>query len=242
MKLFVKGFLIISAMIFNSIILGCANDSGSSLSGNSKFDASASGSLLTATESTIIKNKVVNLNGSEDVYYEYLKFTSETGGEYSIYKQEEELVLQSSFNGSAVPSTFTYDSTNGKVTVGSNQTYMFSAGSDFGVAKTICTSTESETDKLFQKWTVSPAISVIFNDIGTICFTNSTGDFGSEYSNNGGWISTANGLGFCWIKILNEMKLYYMAYKTERKNVEEVGRAALNEEFNFESSNFLFLK
>ena len=74
---------------------------------------------------TIIRNTVVNFGNTGEVYFEYLKFTSETGGEYSLYMKKsdsmadnEKVTSYNNRNGDAVdvPTTFTYDSDTGKLT------------------------------------------------------------------------------------------------------------------------------
>ena len=232
---------------FGLSLFGCAGDSSSSSAGGSVevLDVCANGSLPSVTDSTIIKNKVVFINGSDDVYYEYLKFTSSTAGEYSIYKQEDDdLVLQSSFEGTAIPSTFTYDEDTGLVSTGAGGNYIFEAGSDFGVASEILSvASGTDTDKLFQEWVTGNSDTFVFSEIGTLAIISngSTAESGADFSNKSGWI-TAGELSFCWVKIAGEKKLYFNAYKTERSEVSEVGRALNSDGINLVSSKFLFLK
>ena len=67
------------------MFFGCNSDSGSSSAGVN-YDVPGAVVLPNITANQIIRNKVVNLNGSSSVYYEYLTFESETGGEYSVYE------------------------------------------------------------------------------------------------------------------------------------------------------------
>lgn len=242
-----KLFALTGILALGLSLFSCAGDSGSSSAGGSVevLDACANGSLPSVSDSTIIKNKVVFINGSDDVYYEYLKFTSSTSGEYSIYKQEDDdLVLQTSFEETVIPSTFTYDEDTGLVSTGAGGNYIFKAGSDFGVASEILSvASGTDTDKLFQEWVTGNSDTFNFSEIGTLTIIEN-GDnalYGSDFSNKSGWI-TAGELSFCWVKIAGEKKLYFNAYKTERSEVSEVGRALNSDEINFVSSKFLFLK
>ena len=247
MKKMGKLFALTGILALGLSLFSCAGDSSSSSAGGSVevLDVCANGSLPSVTDSTIIKNKVVFINGSDDVYYEYLKFTSSTAGEYSIYKQEDDdLVLQSSFEGTAIPSTFTYDEDTGLVSTGAGGNYIFKAGLDFGVASEILSvASGTDTDKLFQEWVTVNSDTFNFSEIGTLTIIEN-GDnalYGSDFSNKSGWI-TAGELSFCWVKIAGEKKLYFNAYKTERSEVSEVGRALNSDGINLVSSKFLFLK
>lgn len=238
-----KFFALTGILALGLSLFSCGGDSGSSsgFSYESKYDECASGSLPEITDSTVIKNKIVFLNGSEDVYYEYLKFTSETGGEYSIYKLEgEDLVQQNTFEGNSVPSSFVYDKDTGKVTVAFDA-YIFKAGSYFGVAEGVCTPLSGDLSLgLFQEWNAG-SFNVYFDEIGTCAFIPTGSIGGISFTNNKGWIS-ANEVGFCWVKINNVNTLYYLAYQTERSTVDEPGRACSTNEINLVSSKFLFLK
>ena len=115
--------------VFSVIFVGCASEGDDSPSAP-KYDEPASGNLPQVSESTVIRNKVVNLNGSTDVYYEYLTFTSATGGTYSVYKDVDgtkTVVTSISLNGNdyAFPTEFDYDATTGKFTAGTVSSYMF---------------------------------------------------------------------------------------------------------------------
>lgn len=242
-----KLFALTGILALGLSFFSCAGDSSSSSAGGSVevLDVCANGSLPSVSDSTIIKNKVVFINGSDDVYYEYLKFTSSTSGEYSIYKQEDDdLVLQISFEGTVIPATFTYDEDTGLVSTGAGGNYIFKAGSDFGVASEILSvASGTDTDKLFQEWVTVNSDTFNFSEIGTLTIIEN-GDnalYGSDFSNKSGWI-TAGELSFCWVKIAGEKKLYFNAYKTERSEVSEVGRALNSDEINLVSSKFLFLK
>ena len=75
----------------------------------------------------VLKNKVFS-TGS-DVYYEYLTFTSETGGTYALYKDGAQVTSYTNKNGGTVtvPSSFTYDAATGKFSAGDVSSYMFNA-------------------------------------------------------------------------------------------------------------------
>ena len=71
-------------------IFGCKADSDDNGGGGTvDYNASGSSELPKTKAKTVIKNKVVNLNTSADVYYEEYTFTSETAGTYSLYKGTE---------------------------------------------------------------------------------------------------------------------------------------------------------
>ena len=79
---------LLSILLCSTIMFfGCNSDSGSSSSGVN-YDVPGAVVLPNITANQIIRNKVVNLNGSSSVYYEYLTFESETGGEYSVYEEK----------------------------------------------------------------------------------------------------------------------------------------------------------
>lgn len=125
--------------VFSVIFVGCASKGDDSPSAP-KYDESASGNLPQVSESTVIRNKVVNLNGSTDVYYEYLTFTSATGGTYSVYKDVDgtkTVVPSISLNGNdyVFPTEFTYDATTGQFTAGTVSSYMFDTKKD---GKDVC--------------------------------------------------------------------------------------------------------
>lgn len=116
--------LIAAAIVAAGLVFtGCPQNPDNGGNSGIDYNASGNGILPSFGSGKIIRNKVVNLNGSSDVYYEYLEFTSETGGNYSVYKDEsgtktkvDKITLSS--GEATLPSTFTYDAESGKFTGG----------------------------------------------------------------------------------------------------------------------------
>lgn len=180
-------------------------------------------------EGKIIKNKVVSLNDSTDVYVEYLSFTSKSAGNYSLYKNGSAITKYTDGNGNevSVPSTFTYDSVTGKFTAGSASSYMFSANKEGEQVKVIATeqlSCEEKTPVLVAKWT-GKDISFTFDAEEMVTIKNDKTEFKLGYENANGWI-TASNLTFFYSA---DNKLYYRVYTTERSEVEAVGRSACSD-------------
>lgn len=235
------------------------------------YDVSADGTISTFSNGKIIKNKVINEKTS-DVYYEYLSFTSETGGTYEIYKYDSNATSENnkytkeaslSIDGTTVtvPESFTYEATTGKVTTtktdNSSTTevasvYFVTTGTTNWVSTYLLTTTGTDSSSLFNKWTVSNDSSVkttfTFEDNGSL-YIGSTGSSSDLvfYANNNGIISI-NSLTepvFLWTKINNSMSLYGYAYKAERSEVAEVGRSVISlnsNEISFETGKFLLVK
>lgn len=116
--------LIAAAIVAAGLVFtGCPQNPDNGGNSGIDYNASGNGILPSFGSGKIIRNKVVNLNGSSDVYYEYLEFTSETGGNYSVYKKGEtentkvdKITLK---NGDVtLPTTFTYETASGKFTGG----------------------------------------------------------------------------------------------------------------------------
>ncbi len=105
------------------VFTGCPQNPDDGGNPGIDYNASGNGTLPSFGIGKVIRNKVVNLNGSSDVYYEYLEFTSETGGNYSVYKDESGTKTQVttvtlSSGEKTLPTTFTYDAASGKFTGG----------------------------------------------------------------------------------------------------------------------------
>ena len=101
------------AMGMSLSLTGCSSESsGGGSSGVSGKPGAAS--LLEFTEGTVIRNKVVNLD-SDAVLYEYLKFTSPTAGEYSLYSYDEEtgFTKETTVDSISVPASFIYNAEDG---------------------------------------------------------------------------------------------------------------------------------
>lgn len=115
--------LIAAAIVAAGLVFtGCPQNPDNGGNSGIDYNASGNGILPSFGSGKIIRNKVVNLNGSSDVYYEYLEFTSETGGNYSVYKDESGTktpITVSPIDGTTtLSSTFTYDAASGKFTGG----------------------------------------------------------------------------------------------------------------------------
>lgn len=191
----------------------------------------------------ILKNKVVS-SGS-DVYYEYLTFTSETGGTYALYKDGAQVPSYTNKNGETVtvPSSFTYDSATGKFSAGDVYSYMFNTKKD-GKEVSVIASEEmtcsAEKPVLLAEWE-SSSLTFKFTsddngDNATVTHKDeSYPEFTVPYTNDGGWITVLNIPLF----FSSSNRMFYLAYVTERTEVEAVGRNASCDELNFVSPVFI---
>lgn len=234
-------FRLLLALLLAVSVGFVACDNGSDGGGSSEsYDISGSGTLPTVAANTIIKNTVVNLNNSTDTYYEYLEFTSETGGNYSVYKKGDtentKVTVSPTDNTTTLPTTFTYDATSGKITTTANDSsynaYMFSAakdGADVACIALDVLATTGDASSLMNTWTGSKVSSVTFNKDGTVALENSNASYSGTFTNTDGYISISDTIPLYFGKIGSNATntLYYLAYQTERSTVEAAGRAAL---------------
>ncbi len=191
----------------------------------------------------ILKNKVVS-SGS-DVYYEYLTFESETGGKYALYKDGAQVPSYTNKNGETVtvPSSFTYDSATGKFSAGDVSSYMFNAkknGKEVSVIAAEEMSCSSEKPVLLGEWKSSSLTFKFTSDDNgdNATVTQNDGsypEFTVPYTNDGGWIMVSNIPLF----FSSSNRMFYLAYETERTEVEAVGRNASCDELNFVSPVFI---
>ena len=194
----------------------------------------------------VLKNKVVS-TGSDtgsDVYYEYLTFTSETGGDYSVYEEKDGTktkIDKIPGTETQVPSSFEYDKTTGKFTAGENSSYMFNAKKD---GKDICALaseilvTEAENkNTLLNKWKSEKDGYFTFDNSGYVFVNNNA----FCYSNNNGWILITDSVPLYWAKQGDKFSLYYYVFQTERESVEEAGRMLGGNAIFFESNKFLLI-
>ncbi len=213
------------------------------MGGGSGIDYNATGTseIQKFSAGTIIKSKVVKINeDSSDVYYEYLTFTSETEGNYEVKKlngEVEESVTNSPVTGSDLAKTFTYDSTNGKITVGSSSAYMLNVtknGKNITAIAGEILSTDSENkSSLFNTWKTSSGKQITFKDGGIAEYS----DGPYWYTNNNGWILISNDVSLFWTKIESQNALYCFIYETERTE----SRSAMQESvFSLVTDDFLF--
>ena len=191
----------------------------------------------------VLKNKVVS-TGS-DVYYEYLTFESETGGTYALYKDGAQVTSYTNKNGGTVtvPSSFTYDAATGKFSAGDVSSYMFNAKKDRKEVSVIASeemTCSQEKPALLAEWKSSSLTFKFTSDDNgdNATVTQKDGsypEFTVPYTNDGGWITVSNFPLF----FSSSNRMFYLAYVTERTEVEAVGRNASYDELNFVSPVFI---
>ena len=191
----------------------------------------------------VLKNKVVS-TGS-DVYYEYLTFESETGGTYALYKDGAQVTSYTNKNGESVsvPSSFSYDAATGKFSAGDVSSYMFNAkknGKEVSVIASEEMTCSQEKPVLLAEWKSSSLTFKFTSDDSGDKVTvknndESYPDFPVPYTNDGGWIMVSNFPLF----FSSSNRMFYLAYVTERTEVEAVGRNASCDELNFVSPVFI---
>ena len=191
----------------------------------------------------VLKNKVVS-TGS-DVYYEYLTFESETGGTYALYKDGAQVTSYTNKNGESVsvPSSFTYDAATGKFSAENVSSYMFNAkknGKEVSVIASEEMTCSQEKPVLLAEWKSSSLTFKFTSDDNgdNATVTQKDGscpEFTVPYTNDGGWITVSNFPLF----FSSSNRMFYLAYVTERTEVEAVGRNASCDELNFVSPVFI---
>ena len=243
-----KTFLALIAVL-SVIFVGCATGGDASPSAP-KYDESASGNLPQVSESTVIRNKVVNLNGSTDVYYEYLTFTRATGGTYYVYKDVDgtkTVVPSISLNGNdyEFPTEFDYDATTGKFTAGTVSSYMFDTKKDgkdvCAVASEILTTDAENKSSLFNVWKSTTGLTFDFSEV-TVIISYKSSVINLNFENNSGWISIPEDIEMCWLKQGSNYNLYYPVFVTERETVEAAGRSLATDSIDLVSSKFLLVR
>ena len=191
----------------------------------------------------VLKNKVFSTGG--DVYYEYLTFTSETGGTYALYKDGAQVTSYTNKNGESVsvPSSFSYDAATGKFSAGDVSSYMFNAKKDRKEVSVIASeemTCSQEKPALLAEWKSSSLTFKFTSDDNgdNATVTQKDGSypkFTVPYTNDGGWITVSNFPLF----FSSSNRMFYLAYVTERTEVEAVGRNASCDELNFVSRAFI---
>ena len=191
----------------------------------------------------VLKNKVIS-TGS-DVYYEYLTFESETGGTYALYKDGTQVTSYTNKNGESVsvPSSFSYDAATGKFSTGDVSSYMFNAkknGKEVSVIACEEMTCSGEKPALLAEWKSSSLTFKFTSDDNgdNATVTQNDGsypEFTVPYTNDGGWIMVSNFPLF----FSSSNRMFYLAYVTERTEVEAVGRNASCDELNFVSPVFI---
>ena len=235
--------------VFSVIFVGCASEGDDSPSAP-KYDEPASGNLPQVSENTVIRNKVVNLNGSTDVYYEYLTFTSATGGTYSVYKDVDgtkTVVPSISLNGNdyVFPTKFTYDATTGKFSAGEVSSYMFDTKKDgkdvCAVASEILTTEATNKTSLFNVWESATGVTFDFSE-GSVIISDNSAVINLNFENNSGWIAIPEDIEMCWLKQGENYNLYYPVFVTERETVEAAGKSLATDSIDLVSSKFLLVR
>ena len=235
--------------VFSVIFVGCASE-GDDTPAAPKYDEPASGNLPQVSENTVIRNKVVNLNGSTDVYYEYLTFTSATGGTYSVYKDVDgtkTVVTSISLEGIdyTFPTEFTYDAATGKFSAGEVSSYMFDTKKDeksvCAVASEILTTEATNKTSLFNVWKSSTGVTFEFTP-DTVIISDNSVDTKLNISLKDGWISIPEDIEMCWLKQGENYNLYYPVFVTERETVEAAGKSLATDSIDLVSSKFLLVR
>ena len=235
--------------VFSVIFIGCASE-GDDTPAAPKYDAPASGTLPQVSENTVIRNKVVNLNGSTDVYYEYLTFTKATGGTYSVYKDVDgtkTVATSISLNGNdyVFPTEFTYDAATGKFSAGEVSSYMFDTKRDgisvCAVASEILTTEATNKTSLFNVWESATGVTFDFSE-GSVIISDNSAVINLNFENNSGWIAIPEDIEMCWLKQGENYNLYYPVFVTERETVEAAGKSLATDSIDLVSSKFLLVR
>ncbi len=245
-KLFVA--LAALAMGMSLSLTGCSSESsGGGSSGKGVSDKPGAASLLEFAEGTVIRNRIVNLE-SDDVLYEYLKFTSSTAGEYSLYSYTEEtgFTKETTVDSVSVPTSFVYNAENGcfetEIEGVSRSSFMFKTVEKtiekFYIAETKLFS-DSDKPTLFGLWEIPNGSSFNFKNDGTVVVDQDGNKFVYDYTNTNGLVMVDE-LPMFWANVSGTPVFYYLAYETESTEVEDVGRsAAVSAEYDFTSSKSL---
>ena len=234
------------------IFVGCASSEDDSTP-SVNYGASGSGSVPEFVANSVIKNKVVNINGSTDVYYEYLTFTTDSAGTYSVYKDiDGTLTKQESITfGDVVvnfPTEFTFDKATGKFTAGETSTYMVNAKKSgkevYAIAGEILTTSSENKSSLMIEWVSASGECFNFMADGTVAFTDAIGEKVTlAFANKDGWILIAESVPLLWAKQGEVYNLYYPIYETERTTVDAEGRMAVAEDsVDLVSNRFLLVR
>lgn len=251
-------------LLLSLAFVACSSDDDDSGSGGGgggnatqKIDETPVTADGTIGDSVIIKNEVQIFNDENvDKYFEYLQFTSATGGDYKFYKQTAGSEDLSELTGSqtietktiTIPTTFTFDSTTNELSAGSPavKSYLFKTGSTYITAAEKLTTTASPV-ALCAKWSDSktPPNSYTVDKSGSIWFDlGEKGTTAAFYKNNSGYLSSdTNPISFAWLKVGDEASLY--SFATKAQSVDAVGRSAIvdgEKVVYLKSNRFLLIK
>lgn len=250
MKRNTKLFAAISALAMGMslLILSCSSESSgdSGVSGNP-----GTGVTVEAAAGTVIRNKIIDFDDYSTICYEYLKFTSATEGEYSLYRAVEggdnvklSTILVDGIEY-AVPTAFTFDSSTGKVSStfagGTSSSYIFNAKK--GNEEIFCVASElfSNSDpaaNLLSCWTRENGDEFTFEKNGVVTVKTSIGTYDYSFTNDSG-VVTIDDIPCYFGNFGSDNRFYYVTCETERAFDVEVGRSALNSEIGIVSSKSL---
>ena len=189
----------------------------------------------------IIKNKVVSLSGGDSGFVEYLEFESETAGKYHLYKDGAEV--------SEATKDFVYDPVTGKFSAGTGEnavySYMFETKKD-GEKVSVIAKDEMECDAekpaLCAGWTVGSFAFSFGEDMNVSVKNPADGvstEFSAGYSNEDGWVTIETEPDNIPLFYSSSNRFFFLAYVTERLEVDELGRNAASGEIVFESPVFI---
>ena len=140
-------------------------------------------------------------------------------------------------------SSATYDAATGKFSAGDVSSYMFNAkknGKEVSVIASEEMTCSQEKPALLAEWKSSSLTFKFTSDDNgdNATVTQQDGsypEFTVPYTNDGGWITVSNFPLF----FSSSNRMFYLAYVTERTEVEAVGRNASCDELNFVSPVFI---
>lgn len=219
------------------------------------YDVPASVENEPAYNGKILKNEVQDFkeDGTYDTYYEYLEWTSDSGGNYSVYKKGEngsENTKQTTLNSITIPEAFTYDSSAKTVSVtvsGKESKYfLFKSGISY-ITATEKLDTETDPVVLWTKWRGEDS-EFIIAESGNIAITPDTTEsnpktYTTKFSMVNGFLSSENTpIAFFYVKNGDDNELYYNARKATV--VVAVGRQAVTDSnvINVKSNGFLLMR
>ena len=208
------------ALALSLSLTACSDDSSDESAPINKV------SFPSYSSGTIIRNTVVSLN-TDDVYYEYLSFTSSTEGNYSLYKksgsENKKVSSYTDRNGETqdVPTKFTYEPSTGKFTATGKSSYLFTVSKKSVIASEIL---KGEGKSIFTDWTSSNGLKIHLNDDYTSSISKGEILVNGTFDENDGWISVVCGdsIPLFWS---SDNKMYYLAYEIESTKVEAEGRS-----------------
>lgn len=272
-------FLLLAAMALSVCFVSCDDDDDDDDGGG---DSGGSPTITDTTPATpsedpakdatsdtplIIKNEVqIYEEGNADKYFEYLTFTSGTGGTYALYKQTGGTGALTAVTGSldigkdsiTIPTTFTFTSATCTLSIGQDAdavtSYMFFVDNKYITAAEKLTPKDSAKTGLFDVWKTEDETYQI-SDKGVLTIIESGGD------DKGGDIETATGytkdkagvlsspntpFKLAYEKVGANNALYTFAQTAEKTTAAGARASALSNQManvvTFKSNRFLLLK